>query len=195
MSIRLFNALGTGKVSTNRIAATAGMSPGNLYYHYSSKKQILHAVFDRIEKGLRMLWAVPEDGVLNSGYLRPALSGTFTLMWEHRFFQRELNMLLHGDEDLKERYRLMRKLQAESINTYFTSLADDGILSKPSKPEAFENLLVLCQMVIDFWLSEVDMGGRQVNSDTIGEGVNLALEGFRPYLTTEAYGELISTDK
>jgi len=46
--IRLFNEKGTAAVSTNQIAEACGISPGNLYYHYTSKEDIIRAIFERM---------------------------------------------------------------------------------------------------------------------------------------------------
>ena len=47
-ALSLFNARGTGAVSTNHIADAAGISPGNLYYHFNNKEAILRALFERL---------------------------------------------------------------------------------------------------------------------------------------------------
>ena len=45
-ALRLFNEFGTAAVSTNRIAAEAGISPGNLYYHYRNKEEIIRGLVE-----------------------------------------------------------------------------------------------------------------------------------------------------
>lgn len=53
--LRLFNAEGVAKVSTNRIAAEAGISPGNLYYHFKTKQQIVERLIRRYDARLSPL--------------------------------------------------------------------------------------------------------------------------------------------
>ena len=44
----LFNQRGTAKVSTNHIAEEAGISPGNLYYHYKDKLHIIREIYEQM---------------------------------------------------------------------------------------------------------------------------------------------------
>ena len=47
-ALELFNERGTANVTTNHIAEALGMSPGNLYYHYRNKAEIVRGLFARI---------------------------------------------------------------------------------------------------------------------------------------------------
>ena len=52
VTLDLFNRFGEPNVSTTLISAELGISPGNLYYHYPAKDELINALFDRYEKAL-----------------------------------------------------------------------------------------------------------------------------------------------
>ncbi|MFV1957294.1 MAG: TetR/AcrR family transcriptional regulator [bacterium] len=187
VSLRLFNALGTGEVSTNHIASTAGMSPGNLYYHYRNKEEIIREVVERMIGGMEKLWQAPEGSPLESRELRRNLAGTFTLMWEYRFFCREMNVLLRRDEQLRNRYQSARDRQFQQLRTFLGNLFKKHDLSDQEYPEVLDNFIRISRLVGDCWLSCVDVEGRPVDSERIEEGVDLMLEIFRPYLYPDAF--------
>src|SRR5687768_18251967 len=58
-AVELFNASSVGAVTTNHIAAHLGISPGNLYYHYANKEEIVRAAFDRMNAEADLLWEQP----------------------------------------------------------------------------------------------------------------------------------------
>src|SRR6266567_9198476 len=60
-AIRLFNEQGTGAVSTNHIAQALSMSPGNLYYHFRNKEEIIRAILERMMTRWETLYAFPEE--------------------------------------------------------------------------------------------------------------------------------------
>ena len=55
VTLDLFNRFGEPNVSTTLISAELGISPGNLYYHYPAKDELINALFDRYERGLNDL--------------------------------------------------------------------------------------------------------------------------------------------
>ena len=51
-SLILFNEQGERNISTNHIAAHLGISPGNLYYHFKNKDEIIVQLFKRYSNAL-----------------------------------------------------------------------------------------------------------------------------------------------
>ena len=55
VTLELFNRFGEPNVSTTLISAELRISPGNLYYHYPAKDELINALFDRYERSLTEL--------------------------------------------------------------------------------------------------------------------------------------------
>jgi AcrR family transcriptional regulator len=52
VTLELFNRFGEPNVSTTLISAELNISPGNLYYHYPAKDELINSLFDRYERAL-----------------------------------------------------------------------------------------------------------------------------------------------
>lgn len=64
-SLQLFNEQGERLVTTNHIAQHMGMSPGNLYYHFRNKQQIIAELFSHYEAQVDGYLRVPEGRKLD----------------------------------------------------------------------------------------------------------------------------------
>ena len=65
-SLALFNEKGERAVTTNHIASELGISPGNLYYHYRNKQEIIRALFDQYRQETVDVLNMPEGRDLTS---------------------------------------------------------------------------------------------------------------------------------
>ncbi len=104
-SLRLFNERGERNISTNHIAADLGMSPGNLYYHFRNKQQIVFTLFEQYSQRVQAFMALPEGRSVTFEDKVAYFEAIFSSMWEYRFLHRDLGHLLQEDEKLRQAYR------------------------------------------------------------------------------------------
>ncbi|HEY1013662.1 MAG TPA: TetR family transcriptional regulator, partial [Herpetosiphonaceae bacterium] len=107
-ALALFNEQGTAAVSTNHIAEAAGISPGNLYYHFRSKDEIIRALFDQLSASWDAAFAL-DGGMPGLADLERMVRANFEVMWRFRFFYRELIVLLRRDQGLRENFAAIRR--------------------------------------------------------------------------------------
>lgn len=89
-SLELFNALGEPHVTTADIAAEMNISPGNLYYHFRNKDEIVAELFAAHERDVVPLFAEPPAGRGDVEDLWLLLHLLLERMQAYRFFYRDL---------------------------------------------------------------------------------------------------------
>ncbi|PWU20904.1 MAG: TetR/AcrR family transcriptional regulator [Bdellovibrio sp.] len=102
-SIELFNRHGIVAVTTNHIAKALDMSPGNLYFHFSNKEEIVRALFKIMCQETYDLWrAQKRDNLLHPLDL---IEKNFEIYWRYRFFHREMYYLRRKDAQLAKLWK------------------------------------------------------------------------------------------
>jgi AcrR family transcriptional regulator len=191
-AVRLFNERGTAAVSTNHIAEEADISPGNLYYHFRNKEEIIRAIFGRMMAAWEATFELPQDRAPNLTDLRGMLEETYSVLWEYRFFYREFVALLRRDPELGQSYREVREGGLANTEFLLGSFVAGGILREPEDPEALPDLAKLFWLIVEFWLPFVEMGEEAVVPERSREGVGLMMRVLKPYMTEQALAEFDS---
>lgn len=104
-SLDLFNEKGERNVTTNHIAAHLGISPGNLYYHFRNKADIVYEIFLRYRAMVEDYLKVPEGKPVSLENQFAYLELVFDGLWAYRFFHRDLEHFLEADPRLRNEYR------------------------------------------------------------------------------------------
>ena len=170
----LFNEKGTRHVTTNHIAEQMGISPGNLYYHFRNKEDIIRALFEQ----LTAYGVVEYQNVLQQyppGTLE-SLEQTFSMIqafnWRYRFFKRELTALIMNDPHLKVRFHEVNKIQLEMIRESIRQAMAQGFL-RPLDAKTLDLLTEEIWLVTLFWLNYLEVGGEEVNERTLERGSDM----------------------
>jgi AcrR family transcriptional regulator len=151
-ALELLNRSDGAAVTTNHIAAHLRMSPGNLYYHFRNREEIVRAIFPRIVAEAIAATAPPAGSLLTAHeFGERHLQGVRTL-WRYRFFFRDLNQLIARDPRLGEDYReYQRRLRAQ-YRGIFERLMADGNMRAPEPAEDLGRLVTDSMVIWANWI-------------------------------------------
>ena len=82
LSLRLFNEFGEPNITTTVIAEEMNISPGNLYYHFRNKDDIVNSIFVQFEADIERILTVPEGRRSNIEDVWLYLHLMFELVWK-----------------------------------------------------------------------------------------------------------------
>jgi len=180
---RLFNERGTAAVSANHVAAEAGLSPGNLYYHFADKQEIIRELHDRYAAANQDLWDTVPGAPASLSRLRDALAQATSLAWEYRFFERELVALLRADPQLQARYRQAYEHRLGQWLAFGEQLVAQGAIRPPRLPATIADLAMAIWLIGANWLPFLEITGDPQDPDQVAKGADLVLAVLSPYLT------------
>lgn len=149
-TLALYNRFGEPNVSTTLIAAELGISPGNLYYHYPAKDELLNALFDRYAQALdELLEAAGAARHIEDAWL--FFQMLFELIWAYRFLYRDLNDLLSRNRRLETRVQHMLGRKIAAVRAMLQSLERQGVLQMHEAQ--LEPVSTSMVVVLSYWLS------------------------------------------
>lgn len=150
VTLDLFNRFGEPNVSTTLISAELKISPGNLYYHYPAKDELINTLFDRYERALGELLHAA-DNVRNVEDAWLFFHMLFELIWQYRFLYRDLNDLLSKNRRLETHFQYVLKNKQRAVQSVLDGLSR-GSAIRIDRSEA-EPVAAAMVVVLTYWLS------------------------------------------
>ncbi|UJF19260.1 TetR/AcrR family transcriptional regulator [Vibrio sp. SS-MA-C1-2] len=129
VALDLFNERGERNVTTNHIAASLEMSPGNLYYHFRNKEQIIYAIFNNYAHDLQTHFVPQSNPDETIDGLANYVDAIFLIMWRYRFFYANLPDILSRDKQLKADYLSAQQHLHNNLICLLMSLQQVGFLT------------------------------------------------------------------
>ncbi|MFG6446847.1 TetR/AcrR family transcriptional regulator [Roseateles sp. BYS180W] len=150
VTLDLFNRFGEPNVSTTLISSELGISPGNLYYHYPAKDELINALCGRYEAELNALLEAA-DNVQHVEDAWLFLHMLFELIWRHRFLYRDLNDLLSKNRMLETRFQSVLRNKTDAMHHLLHGLQRSGALTMQPRelPPTAHAMVVL----LSYWMS------------------------------------------
>ena len=179
----LFNEFGEPNVTTQLISDEMGISPGNLYYHFHNKDEIIESLFADFERGIDETLAAPARRPPNVEDIWLFLHLIFEGIWKFRFLYRDINELLSRNRILETHFK---RIVAHKVHT--ATLICKGLVATgdmKATPTEIQALAINMTVVATYWLSFefVSDPRRKIDGESLSRGAFQVMALAAPYLT------------
>lgn len=191
-SIELFNEQGERNVTTNHIAAHLSISPGNLYYHFRNKEDIILSIYEEYARNLLLdtfPQVSPEMKPLDTIILY--MDAVFQALMKFRFFYANLPVLLAKNPLLHSKYVEVQHTISKRLSEMLVSLRDADMMT--FEDDELSDIVSILRLINTFWLSfyQTQNENTEINDSVFLEGVLKILVLLRPYITESAKADFL----
>lgn len=188
-ALEIFNERGAVAVNTHHIAEKAGISPGNLYYHFKNKEEIIRELFSQIEIYDEKYWR--QKGPMNpEGSFLKFLDFFFGSVWRYRFFFKEFSQLINSDDALKQAWRRAFLGLLSEMRRAAHFWIEAKMMREFKSEEAVDAFIENCWIILNFGSSLLDAKNGKSGKKSPPQIAKLLHHFLYPYHTPKGQAEL-----
>jgi AcrR family transcriptional regulator len=184
-SIELFNSQGERNVTTNHIASHLNISPGNLYYHFRNKEEIIRNIFAKYADHMQVSFEPVKPSQDAVKILTNYLDAVFSALYHFNFLYDNLPVIMARDPELRSQYLQIHNKMMEKIHHLIVSLQVANVINMDRDDiDDFANII---KQQVTFWISYVKTSEEEaeVTDQMIYNGLLKVLLLFKPYVMPE----------
>lgn len=180
-SLELFNQHGEPHITTNHIADEMDISPGNLYYHFRNKDEIIGLLFQRFERQISEALEAPQGRTPDMEDMWLYLHLIFESIWQYRFLYRDLDNILSRSRKLRLRFKRILERKIKTAVVICRGLVAAGMMR--ARPEEIEALANNITVVATYWINfQAIRAERGSDGNHLGYGVYQVMALVAPFL-------------
>jgi AcrR family transcriptional regulator len=188
-SLELFNAEGETNTTTIDIANELDISPGNLYYHFKGKDEIIRELFTQYELALSDTLTAPLDQPLSSDLSHVEYNWYYLYvvmeeMYNYRFFYLNLDDIRQRYPEVRKGFKRLIQLKRAALFAICQNLLEQAVMRAPE--QQLGGLVDNMTLALTFWFNyEQLINPQRAPQITIHQGVLQLLTMVAPYLGDE----------
>jgi len=188
-SLSLFNEEGEANTTTIDIANEMDISPGNLYYHFKGKDEIISELFQQYEVAIGDTLTAPIEQPLsdtntnvedNWYYLYVVMEE----MYQYRFLYHNLDDILYRYPAIRKKFRRLIQLKRAALYAICQTLIQQSVIA--TQDQQLLGLVDNMTLTLTFWFNyDQLLHDTRPSQVTIHQGVLQLLTMVAPYLGDE----------
>lgn len=185
-SLALFNEEGEAHTTTIDIANEMDISPGNLYYHFKGKDEIIAELFQQYELALSSTLTAPIEQPLSADRTNVENNWYYLYvvmeeMYQYRFLYHNLDDILARYPDIRRGFKRLIQLKRAALFAICQTLLQQAVID--ARDQQLLGLVDNMTLTLTFWFNyDQLLHEDRAPQVTIHQGVLQLLTMVAPYL-------------
>lgn len=182
-ALEIYNRDGVSNVSIRQLSKDVGISHSNLIYHFPTQEEIILGLHDVL---LQKAVELNKDMAQKISPLQSLYSTTitgFTIVFDFRFFFKELHYISNAFPKVKEVLREVEKVRSAMYKKLIDELITNNFLRTEEFKGEFDDLIVRIKIFSDHWLESSSIYDDMTKEERIKKYAYLLVQHFYPYLS------------
>tara|TARA_R110002110_G_scaffold389653_2_gene602051 strand:+ start:200 stop:838 length:639 start_codon:yes stop_codon:yes gene_type:complete len=183
----LMNAEGAQGVGTTRLCEALEISPGNLYYHFKNKEEIVRALFDSLQTDFKTAFGPEPSEPIQPAAFAGYYIRTLEVAYQYRFFFSGLLHLLRQDDQLAADYRALQEWALDGLARVAARVARDGHLNVPNSQKRYRSIAINTWLIWSNWVRylEISRSSRDISRADMILGIEQIFDVLSGYLAPD----------
>jgi hypothetical protein len=161
-----------------------GISPGNLYYHFRSKNDIIRSITNKFSSEIGTVLQIQLDSISDfSDNLTSLFNRFFKIQQSYQFFFLEGVHLIKQDHILLANYTKLRSVIKKGYHELVSNLIKIKIMKKQSL-YIIDDLLDAQWIIMWYWINHTVLDRKTYDNIQIKKGIKLSFSIIQPQLTS-----------
>lgn len=182
-ALEIYNRDGVSNVSIRQLSKDVGISHSNLIYHFPTQEEIILGLHDVL---LQKAVELNKDMAQKISPLQSLYSTTitgFTIVFDFRFFFKELHYISNAFPKVKKVLREVEKVRSAMYKKLIDDLIANNFLRTEEFKGEFDDLIVRIKIFSDHWLESSSIYDDMTKEERIKKYAYLLVQHFYPYLS------------
>ncbi|WOJ98008.1 TetR/AcrR family transcriptional regulator [Congregibacter brevis] len=153
----LMNVEGAQAIGTTRLCDELEISPGNLYYHFKNKEEIVRALFEELAADFRVAFGEEPPESLSPKVFADFYVKTLDVAYDYRFFFSGLLHLLRQDPLLNTAYLELQDWALEGLAGVAAQAAREGNLRVQNSQKRYRAIAVNTWLIWSNWVRYLEI--------------------------------------
>ncbi|RMG58032.1 MAG: TetR/AcrR family transcriptional regulator, partial [Bacteroidetes bacterium] len=150
-ALTAFNETGLAQASTRQIAQAAGLSQGNLTYHFATRDDLVYALYTRMIAELDEVATALDPATLSLLSFHQLMRDTLEIHYRYRFLFYDFVSILRTHAALARDFQALLTRQAAGFDLLLQALQARGELRPDLSPAERARLAAQFRVLGNFW--------------------------------------------
>jgi AcrR family transcriptional regulator len=189
-ALQLFNERNVDQVTIRDVAGKAGISHGNLCYHYPNIESLVENLYKQLVSELDEQTEKMSGQEISFAVLRASSVNVFQILYRYKFLMLDFVTVMRKSKFIRDHYRKLYRTRKEQFRKVLAWMTGEKYLKPELYPGHYEKVIEQLFIIGDFWIASAEILFEGKERDKVAYYADIVDQVLMPYFTDKALRQL-----